>query len=53
MKDLSNDQDSVEVEYSKTNKNERSFVKYPIKRFNDGNYIQLIITYDITAYVLL
>ena len=31
MNGLSNDQDSVEVENSKTNKNERSSVQYPIK----------------------
>ena len=30
--DLSNDQDSVDVDYSKTNKNERSSVQYPIKK---------------------
>ena len=29
MDDLSNYQDSVEVDYSKTNKNARSSVKYP------------------------
>ena len=52
MNDLSNDQDSVEVDDSKTNKNERSFVQYPIKKISDGNYIQLIITEDIAAYLL-
>ena len=30
MKDLSNDQDFFEVDYFKTNKNERYSVKYPI-----------------------
>ena len=53
MNDLSNDQEYVEVDDSKTNKNERSSVQYPIKKCNDGNYIQLIITYYIVAYVLL
>ena len=53
MNDLCNDQDSVEVDDSKTNKNERSFVQYPIKKCNYGNYIQLIITDDIASYVLL
>ena len=31
MNDLSNDKDSVEVDDSKTNKNEISSVQYPIK----------------------
>ena len=31
MNDLSNDKDSVEVDDSKTNKNERSSAQYPIK----------------------
>ena len=53
MNDLSNDQDSVEVDDSKTNKNEISSVKYLIKECNDGNYIQLIITDDIATYLLL
>ena len=53
MDDLSKDQDSVEVYYYKTNKNERSSVKYPIKKFNDGNDTQIIITEDIAASVLL
>ena len=53
MNDLYNDQDSIEVDYSKTNKNERSSVQYPIKKYNYDNYIQLIITEDITASVLL
>ena len=53
MNDLSNDQDSIEIDNSKTNKNERSSVQYPIKQRNDGKYIQLIITCDIAAYVLL
>ena len=44
MNDFSNDQDSVDVDNSKTNKNERSSVQDPIKKCNDGNYIQLIIT---------
>ena len=52
MNDLSNDQEYVEVDYSKTNKNERSSVQYHIKKINDGNYIQLIITEDIAAYLL-
>ena len=51
--DFSNDQDSVEVDYYKTNKNERSSVKYPIKKFNDGNDTQIIITEDIAASVFL
>ena len=37
MDDFSNDQDSVEVEYSKTKKNERSSVQDPITKFNDDN----------------
>ena len=53
MNYLSNDQDSVDVDNSKTNKNERSSVQYPIKLFNDGNYIQLSITEYIAASVLL
>ena len=53
MNYLSNDQESVKVDNSKTNKNERSFVQYPIKKCNYGNYIQLIITEDIADYVLL
>ena len=53
MNDLCNDKDSVEVDYSKTNSNERSSVQYPIKKCNDGNYIQLIITEDISDCVLL
>ena len=53
MNDLCNDQDSFEVNDSKTNNNERSSVQYPIKKCNDGNYIQLIITEDIPDYVLL
>ena len=53
MNDLSNDQDFVEVDDSKTNNNERTSVQYPIKKLNGGNYIQLIITYDIAAYLLL
>ena len=53
MNDFFNDQDSVEVDYSKTNKNERSSVQDPIKKCNDGNYIQLIITEDIADSVLL
>ena len=31
MKDLSNDQDSFEVDYYKTNKNERYYVQDPTK----------------------
>ena len=53
MNDLSNDQDSIELDEYKTNKNDRSSVQYPIKTFNYGNYIQLIITEDIAAYLLL
>ena len=53
MNDLSNDKDSVEVDDSKTNKNERSSVQYPIKECNYGNYIQIIITEDIDGSVLL
>ena len=51
--DLSNDQESVWVDYSKINKNERSYVQDPIKKCNDGNDTQIIITYDIAASVLL
>ena len=50
---FSNDQDYVEVYYSKTNKNERSFVQDPITKFNDFNDTQIIITEDIAASVLL
>ena len=53
MNDLSNDQDFVEVDDSKTNNNEISSVQYHIKPCNDSNYIQLIITEDIADYVLL
>ena len=53
MDDLSNDQDSVEVDDSKTNNNERSSVQDPIKKINDGNNTQLIITEYISASVLL
>ena len=53
MDDFSNDQDSVEVDYSKTNNNERSYVQDPIKIFNYGNDTQIIITEDISASVLL
>ena len=53
MNDLCNDQDSVEVDDSKTNNNEISYVQYPVKKCNDSNYIQLIITEDIADYVLL
>ena len=35
--DLSNDQDHVEGDYSKTNKNERSSVQDPVTKFNVGN----------------
>ena len=41
---FSNYQDYVEVDYSKTNNNERSYVQDPIKKCYDGNYIELIIT---------
>ena len=51
--DLSNDQDSVDVDYSKTNNNERSSVQDLIKIFNDGNDTQIIITEDIAASVFL
>ena len=44
--DFSNDQDYVEVDYSKTNKNEKSFVQ-------DPNDTQIIITEDIADSVLL
>ena len=53
MNDLFSDQDSVEVDDSKTNKNEIFSVKDPIKKCNDGSYIQLIITEGISASVLL
>ena len=53
MNDLCNDQDSVEVDDSKTNKDEIFSVQDPIKKCNDGNYIQLIITEYIADYVLL
>ena len=50
---FSNDQDYIEVDCSKTNKNERYSMQDPIKKCNDGNYTQLIITEDIAAYVFL
>ena len=53
MDDFYNDQDSVELDYSKTNNNERYFVQDPIKKCNDGNDTQIIITEDIAAYMLL
>ena len=51
--DLSNDQDSVEVYYSKTKKNERSSVQDTITKCYDGNDTQKIITEDIADLVLL
>ena len=53
MDDLSNDIDSVEVDYSKTKKNEISYVQDPVTKFNDGNDTQKIIAEDIAASVLL
>ena len=44
INDFSNDKDYFEVDDTKTNKNDKSSVKDPINVFNDGNYIQLIIT---------
>ena len=44
MDDLSNDKEYIEVDYYKTNKNERYSVKYPIKIYNNGNDTQLVIT---------
>ena len=38
--DLSNDQDSVEVDYSKTNNNDICPVQDPITKLNDGNDTQ-------------
>ena len=40
MDDFSDDQDSVEVDYSKTKKNERYYVQDPITKCNDGNDTQ-------------
>ena len=37
---LSNDQDSVEVYYPKTKKNEKYSMQDPITKFNDGNDTQ-------------
>ena len=51
--DLSNDQDSVEVYYSKTKKNERSSVQDPITKCYDCNYTQKSITEDKADLVLL
>ena len=51
--DLSNDQDSVEEDYPKTNKNERSSVQDIIAKCNDGTDTQIITTGDIAASVLL
>ena len=48
-----NDQDSVEVGYYKTKKNDRSSVQDPITKCNDGNDTQKITTEDIAASVLL
>ena len=53
MDDLSNDQYSIQVDYSKTNKNDRSPVQDPIKKWNTNNNTQIIITEDIAASVLL
>ena len=53
MNDLSNYQESVEVDYPKTNKNERSYVQDTITKCNDGNDTQILITEDIDASVLL
>ena len=53
MDDLLDDKDSVEVDYSKIKKNERSSVQDPIKIYNDGNDTQIIITGDIADSVLL
>ena len=53
MDDFLNDQDSIEVDYSKTNNNEIYYVQDPITELNDGNYTQIIITEDIAASVLL
>ena len=46
-------QDYVELDYSKTKKNERSSGKDPIKKCNDDNDTQKTITEDISALVLL
>ena len=51
--DLSNDQDSVKVDYSKTRNNVISSVQDPITKLNDGNDTQKIITEDIADSVLL
>ena len=53
MNYFSNNQEYVEVDDSKTNKNERSSMQDPIKKCNDGNDTQLIIIEDIAASVLL
>ena len=49
---LSNDQDYVELYYSKTNKNERYSVQGPIKKCNGGNDTQIFITGVVAASVL-
>ena len=51
--DLSNDKDSVEVDYSKTKKDERYYVQDYITKCNDGNDTQKTKTEDIAASVLL
>ena len=53
MDDFSNDQDSVEVDDSKTNKNEIYSVQDPIKKCNGSNYTQIIITEDKANSILL
>ena len=51
--DFSNDQESVEGDYSKTNNIKRSSVQDHITKFNGVNDIQKITTEDISASVLL
>ena len=51
--DLSNDKYSVELDYSKTNKNEISSMQDPIKKCNGGNDTQIIITDYIASSLLL
>ena len=51
--DFFNDQESVELDYYKTNNNKISSMQYPIKKCNDGNDTQIIIIEDIAVSVLL
>ena len=50
---MSNDQDSIEVDYSKTKNNDRSYLQDPITKCNYGSNTQKITTEDISASVFL